>query len=116
MQNLGSLACSVWAVGGGGVRNCCCTSYIRRKLVQCTHDNRLISIVCTPVLFSAVSLAGGACPPSSMPGLSASGPPEPVDGRSAAEEFRSNWRSISEAIPCRASGQRREDSGEAEEE
>ena len=27
-----SLACSVWAVGGV-VRKCCCTSYIRRKLV-----------------------------------------------------------------------------------
>ena len=34
MQNLGSLACSVWAVGGGGVRKCCCTSYIRRNIIN----------------------------------------------------------------------------------
>ena len=39
---------------------------------------------------------------SSILGLSVSGPPDPDDGRSAAV-FRSIWRSISDAIPCKAS-------------
>ena len=61
MQNLGSLACTVWAVGGV-VRKCCCTSYIRRKLVfhsgmvtgrsmsrRVTHRTAWEPVRCNPV-------------------------------------------------------------------
>ena len=44
MQNLGSLACSVWAVGGAVVRKCCCTSYIRRKLVLSDKGHYVLAL------------------------------------------------------------------------